>query len=156
MTATPDLAALDAALLRLRRLWATPSMKGQLNARLEVDVEMSTVLVVEAVQRVSAEGEVSISDVAVRLSVEASTASRLVERAAVAGMVRRRPSSSDARRVSLELTADGEGLAQRAVAFRTEFLRSVLDGWSAADRHQLAALFTRFADAVEHAGAAGA
>lgn len=155
MTAASDLAALDAALLRLRRLWTTPSVKGQLSARLEAEVEMSTVLVVEAVQRVSAEGEVSVSDVASRLAVEASTASRLVERAVAAGMVRRRPSSSDARRVSLVLTADGEGLAARAVAFRTGFLRSVLDEWSAADRRQLAALFSRFADAVEHAAPAG-
>jgi DNA-binding MarR family transcriptional regulator len=145
------LLALDEALIRLRRLWAagTPRL-----GRAGEDVEMSTVLVVDAVQRLTERepvAEASVAVVADRLDVAASTASRLVDRAVAAGMVRRTRSAADPRRAPLELTTEGRALADRATQFRISYLTDLTGGWSERDRRRLADLLGRFAAAVhEH------
>lgn len=142
------LLALDEALIRLRRLWSagTPRL-----GRAGEAVEMSTVLVVDAVQRLT-DGEhpteATVAVVADRLDVAASTASRLVDRAATAGMVRRTRSATDPRRAPLELTAEGRALAARATDFRLSYLTDLTNGWSTQDRRRLAELLGRFATAV--------
>jgi DNA-binding MarR family transcriptional regulator len=107
------------------------------------------VLVVEACARRTAGGaETAVGDVAAFLDVEPSTASRLVDRAAQAGLVRRTASSVDARRSAVVLTDAGGALRARAVATRLGWLGSVLEEWPAADVRVLADVLGRFADAV--------
>lgn len=142
------LLVLDEALIRLRRLWAagTPRL-----GRAGEAVEMSTLLVVDAVQRLAGQEpavEATVTLVAERLDVAASTASRLVERAVAAGVVRRTRSTTDPRRAPLELTEEGHSLAARALDFRLSYLRSLTGPWSAKDRDRLATLLGRFAAAV--------
>ncbi len=132
---------IDDALVRLRRLWSS-APRG---------VEMSSVLVVEACAR--AGGPVSVGEVARFADVEHSTASRLVDRAVRAGYVDR---AEGGRRAALELTAAGRDLRERAVARRTAWLTTVLDGWTAADVTGLAALLGRFAGRVTEFGGPGA
>lgn len=144
-----DLRTLDDALIRLRRLWATPP-PGTHWADAVGDVEMSTVLVVDAIHRGSGPGAVSVADVAHRLDVAPSTASRLVERAVTAGVVSRGSSQGDARRVTLSLTPAGHALVTRAERFRVHYLTSLLDGWPHDDVRCLSTLLARFADAVHH------
>ena len=142
-----DLAALDEALVRLRRLWA--ASRNAVVDDLGQRVEMSSVLVVEACARGATAGaETSVGDVAAFLDVEPSTASRLVDRAARAGLLRRTPAASAARRSALVLTDDGRALRTRATAARLGWLRGVVHDWSDADLHALAAALGRFADAV--------
>jgi DNA-binding MarR family transcriptional regulator len=145
------LLALDEALIRLRRLWAagTPRL-----GRTEKSVEMSTVLIVDAVQRLTESdpaAEATVAVVADRIDVAASTASRLVDRAVAAGMVRRTRSSADPRRCPLELTPEGVALAARATRFRLSYLTDLTADWSERDRRQLAQLLGRFAAAVHAA-----
>lgn len=142
------LLALDEALIRLRRLWAsgTPGL-----GRAGEEVEMSTVLVVDAVQRLTERKpptEASVAVIANRLDVAPSTASRLVDRAVAAGMVRRTRSAADPRRAPLELTTEGRGLAERATQFRLSYLTDLTTGWSDRDRRRLSQLLGRFAAAV--------
>lgn len=145
------LLALDEALIRLRRMWAagTPRFR-----QAGETVEMSTVLVVDTVDRLTEAGPVTEATVAVvadRLDVAPSTASRLVDRAVAAGMVRRTRSSADPRRAPLELTAEGRALAARATAFRLAYLRTLTTEWTESERRSLATLLGRFATAVhEH------
>ena len=142
-----DLAALDEALVRLRRLWT--ASRAHVVDELGQRVEMSSVLVVEACARAQAAGaESAVGDVAAFLDVEPSTASRLVDRAARAGLVRRTASAVDARRSALVLTEAGEALRARAVAARLGWLGGVVDDWSAAEVRALALALGRFADAV--------
>ncbi len=148
-----DLALLDDALLRLRRLWAAPPPALVLESGDGEPVTMSSVLVVEACARGG--GEVGVGDVGQVLDVEPSTASRLVDRAVRAGLVERRPSEVDARRVALALTASGEALRARAVEFRLAWLSQVLQGWDDAEVGTLAAALARFADAVAETGPPG-
>lgn len=142
-----DLLALDEALVRLRRLWA--ASRTHVSDELGQRVEMSSVLVVEACARVEARGaETTVGDVAAFLDVEPSTASRLVERAARAGLVSRTASAVDARRSSLSLTDPGRALRRRAEAARLDWLGSVVQDWSEQDVGALADGLGRFADAV--------
>ena len=143
-----DLSVLDDALIRLRRLWSTSRQRFVgTDGR---PVEMSSLLVVEACARGSAAGrEVVVGDVAGHADVTASTASRLVDRAETAGLLRRVPSALSARRTALQLTPEGAELRARAVAARTGWLAQQLREWEPADVERLSALLSRFAAGLE-------
>lgn len=142
-----DLAALDEALVRLRRLWT--ASRAHVVDDLGRRVEMSSVLVVEACARADVQrGETTVGDVAAFLDVEPSTASRLVERATRAGLVTRTASAVDGRRSALSLTPAGSALRTRAVAARLCWLGGVVHDWPERDVRELADALTRFADAV--------
>ena len=149
-----DLEAVDEALVRLRRLWTASRVHvlDELGER----VEMSSVLVVEACARTAAAGagagaEVTVGDVAVFLDVDPSTASRLVERAARAGLVHRTPSSVDGRRAALVLTPSGRALRARAASSRRAWLGAVVGDWPDEEVLALARLLHRFSAAVSAA-----
>ena len=146
-SSAPDpLAGLDDALVRLRRLWSSPRQvidhEGQ-------PIEMSSILVVEACARGAARGdEVSVGDVAHFADVTASTASRLVDRAARANLVLRSASRRDARRTVLDLTPAGAALQHHALQARLGWLRSVVQTWERHDLTALVSLLGRFADCM--------
>ncbi len=142
-----DLQLLDEALVRLRRLWA--ASRAHVLDDLGRRVEMSSVLVVEACARAEADtAEVTVGDVAAFLDVEASTASRLVDRTVTAGLIRRTASTVDARRAALSVTDAGRALRARATAARLSWLGGVVADWPHEDVQVLAAALAHFADAV--------
>lgn len=148
----PDapLAQLDDALIRLRRMWSSPAARPVDQDRWP-GVELSTVLVADALHRVRGEEpgrEVTVASVAGRLGVAQSTASRLVDRAVSAGIACRTASSEDARRTVLALTDRGEQLVSEAEAHRHQILGQTLQQWPAQDVALLAGLLGRFAEAV--------
>ena len=150
--ATSDgLDVLDDALLRLRRLWS-PSRQRLVDED-GVVVEMSSVLVVEACARgADARREVSVADVALLADVAPSTASRLVDRAANAGLVNRGTSLVDPRRTALSLTERGTALQTSAYTLRTTWLAGQFHDWTSQDVDQLGRLLARFADSLERDG----
>lgn len=150
MAPSPDLVRLDSALLDLRRFAQAPGPAGGDGTVTHADqqVEVSTVLVVDAVARRSPLGECSVGDVADVLRVTDSTASRLVGRAVGAGMVARQRSAVDPRRSALTLTGAGQDLQDHALAFRTSRLASLLADWSPADVATFTSLLERFAAAT--------
>lgn len=142
------LEVLDDALLRLRRLWS-PTRR-----RIVDDdgtaVEMSSLLVVEACARGATAGrEVSVADVASLADVAPSTASRLVDRAASAGLVERGLSRVDPRRTALSLTERGANLQARAYTARTTWLAGQLQDWPIQHVDELAQLLARFANTLD-------
>jgi DNA-binding MarR family transcriptional regulator len=144
-----DLERLDAALMRLRRLWTAPRTQAGMRAGDE-PVELSTVLVVDALAR-EPQHHLGVADVAERIDVTPSTASRLVDRAVAAGMVERRVAADDARRADLHVTGAGSALHGRARAFRARYLAAVLADWTASDVSALADHLDRFARSVADA-----
>lgn len=139
-----DLARVDRALLRLRRMWDAPA-----GVRHEGEVvEGSTLLVCLAVAEHLEDGTgraVGILEVSHHLGVTHSTASRLVTRAVAAGMVARDRSPADPRRAALTLTAAGTRFVAASREFRTALLHGLLAGWSDSDVGTLAELLDRFA-----------
>ena len=146
MTDDLVLERLDSALLALRR-FASPELARPRISHAGADIELSTMLVVDAIAR-SAPGEVSVRLVADSLQVAPSTASRLVERAVQAGMVVGKSSENDPRRRVLHLTRDGRRLQRAALRHRTQRLADATADWSRDDLAQFAYLLDRFARTV--------
>lgn len=145
MSRREDLIRLDAALLDLRRFTEAPASGPRPTLEHGASrVEISTVLVVDAIAKLGGEGECSIGTIAEALHVAHSTASRLVDRAVRAGMVRRHRSAADPRRATLSLLPEGRRLQREAVSFRTGRLEEILSDWSVADVIALTQLLERF------------
>lgn len=134
-----DLAILDEALLALRRFLQAPRTVPDGDGR----IKLSTLLVLHALE---VSGAATVADVATRLEVTHSTASRLVQRAVDAGMVTRRP-GADPRRVALTPTADGSSLSARAREFRHAQLRRRLGDWTPTEVRAFGQAMHRFAHA---------
>ncbi len=144
-------AAVDDALLRLRRLWAASRHRMVHDG--VTPVELSSLLVVEACARRTASGaEANVSDVVTLADVAPSTASRLVDAAEHAGLLVRRPSVHSGRRTALGLTTAGAALQQRAAAARLSWLSEQLAGWDATDVDRFGRLLQRFADQIHDVG----
>lgn len=130
------IASIERSLVAIRRRQTRRTIAGDRPAR---DVWVLDVVdVVEA-----ANGEVAVGDVARRLGIDPSQASRRVARAVDAGAVRRSPSQHDARRAVLELTDTGRALAAEVHAHRRATIADATTGWSPADRTALADLLAR-------------
>jgi DNA-binding MarR family transcriptional regulator len=146
----PDVAAVERAMVRIRRSIARRTFGRVLNERLGETLDWASLGVVESVaEGPGPDGEpVSVGLVAERLAIDPSRASRMVAAAVDAGLVARVATASDARRIGLELTDDGRALERTVRAHRATWLAAAMQDWSAADRRRFAELFTRFVDAL--------
>ena len=138
------------ALFRLGRIFSKQPMSQVLMGRTGRAVELSRVLVVQAVE-VGPEDpgqEVTVGMVADRLGIDPSTASRVVAETIPAGHLSRVASAADARRVHLELTDAGRTLSEHARRYQRGVFEQVTREWSDGERHEFARLLTRFVDAV--------
>lgn len=143
-----DLARIDLALRRMRRLWSHALRGDAFAGQLDGPVHLSHVLVADAVAQLGNGSEATVGRIAEHLDVERSTASRLVDSASRAGWVSTHSSTADRRRTVVALTPAGVALVAHASQFRHDYLRRLLDGWSEADVTDLARLLARFAVAV--------
>jgi DNA-binding MarR family transcriptional regulator len=132
-----DLEVLDRALLRLRRFFAAPQVVDDQGR----PVELSTMLVLSAV---AGEGA-TVREIATRLDVAHSTASRFVTRAEQAGVVARQASTTDARATTVVITEDGRALDRRATTYRLQRLARLTQDWSVDELSDFAAATERFA-----------
>lgn len=89
----------------------------------------------------------SVSEIADRIGVDQPRASRLVQASVDEGFVRREADPDDARRTLIALTDGGREIAERAREARVDAVREALDRFDSDERHQLADLLTRLADA---------
>ena len=95
----------------------------------------------------------SVNGVADLLRIDASTASRFLERAVGAGLAERTTSPSDRRRSSITLTDEGREHLRRLRDVRIELLGEVTTDWDRHDVDTLADLLARLDDAVSGLGA---
>ena len=134
---------LDVGFERLRRLWESSLLRTRFHQRLGVQVEAGVVRTLRAVA--NSGSEAGVREVAAAMSVDASTASRLVEQAVAAGYLQRSTPPADRRRSVLALTPSGADLLERANRIREEVLTELTAGWSDEDVEQLAQLLARLA-----------
>lgn len=119
------------AWFRLGRIFSRHPLKDQLQRHTGQAIELSRILVTEAVATGSAEPdqEVTVGVVAERLGIDPSTASRLVAETIGAGYLARLPSQMDNRRLRLELTDAGRKLVANALhawsSSRSSFLKDI-------------------------------
>lgn len=146
---TPDatLAALDDALISVRRPLLKPGHRQALFARIGAAVEAATLRAMHVVA--AAEGTPSVTDVAEALSIDPSTASRIVQQGVAAGYLTKVPDPKDKRRCGLVLSDEGHAVIERARAVRTEWLQEVLRDWSEDEVLLLAQLLFRLRDDID-------
>jgi DNA-binding MarR family transcriptional regulator len=84
-------------------------------------------------------GSCSMVQLSNALRIDASTATRAVDRLVESGMAARRRSNEDARTVLVELTKEGRALERRLTRERMQQMNSILDRLPADDRGQVAA-----------------
>ena len=150
MPAADDLEAAARALFALGRTFSRQSIADLLRARSGRAVDLSRVLVVQAVDEgVGApDGEVTVGTVAERLGIDPSTASRLVADATRDGYLARSASPHDGRRACLTLTDAGRELVRASRRFQRQAFLEATASWTDEERAQFARLFVRFAAAV--------
>jgi DNA-binding MarR family transcriptional regulator len=93
-------------------------------------------------------GALRLSDLAARMELDASTASRHVRALEQLGLVRRSPDPDDGRAFRVELTEQGIEQWESSARRRMELLSAAMDGWSEDDVETFERLMTRFADGV--------
>jgi DNA-binding MarR family transcriptional regulator len=143
MTDDQDFDRIDASLIRMRRLLELPRKHKN-------GVELSAVLVVDTIARRTQSGmSTRIADIALALSVEPSTASRLVRSTEAAGHIQRSPSPDDPRSVILHLTPSGLDLDTSAREYRATLLSKATQQWD----QDTTATFARLLDEFSRAAA---
>jgi DNA-binding MarR family transcriptional regulator len=145
-----DIAVAARALFTLGRTFARQSLRDLLREPSGRAVDLSRVLVVQAVDdALSVDlSEVTVGTVAERLGIDPSTASRLVADATRDGYLARSPSQLDGRRSCLTLTDAGRLLAEASRRFQRQAFLEATATWTDDERIQFARLFVRFAEAV--------
>jgi DNA-binding MarR family transcriptional regulator len=93
-------------------------------------------------------GPLRVGVLAERLGVVVSTFSRTLDRLEGAGWVRRAPSTTSRREVTVSITDPGRALVREVSDQRTRELAQVLERLPEAERGAVAAAFRAFADAA--------
>lgn len=146
------LTAASRALFQLGRTFSKLPLRQLLTAATTQAVELSQILVVQAVDAATAAGQsATIGSVAEALAVDPSTASRFVTQTIRAGYVMRTAAPHDGRAVQLALTTAGHALADHASQYQRAVFAQVTRAWSAEEQLTFARLFVKFADAVTEA-----
>lgn len=139
---------LDDVLLEVRHLFRSPDFR-RLVLR-SVDVELSTLRLLRAVERHPSDP--SVSEVADTLGIDQSTASRQIEQAAKAGYLTRQRCADDGRRSKLTLTPAGTAVLADTNRNRRNALGQVTAGWSEQDLRDLVRLLHELRDGFDRAG----
>jgi DNA-binding MarR family transcriptional regulator len=152
MTPEEELAAVEAALIRVRRRQAKRALGRASNEGLAEPVNLDHFAALDAVEEGleagRGAGEVTIGDVAERLGIDPSRASRVVAGAIAAGYLRRVASQADGRRTCLAITDAGSAMLDHAHRSRRALIDGLLADWTPDDRADFARLFARFAAAL--------
>ncbi|MFA1547162.1 MarR family winged helix-turn-helix transcriptional regulator [Actinomadura chokoriensis] len=95
----------------------------------------------------SAQGPSKLVTLAGRLEVNPSTAMRMVDRLAAAGLVRREASPESGREIRIQVTAAGRGIVDDVTARRRADIARVVSRMPAGQRHALVDSLRAFAEA---------
>jgi DNA-binding MarR family transcriptional regulator len=94
----------------------------------------------------------AVGDLAHTLRCDRSNVSRLVDRAATRGLVKRRAGELDGRVTVVELTPEGERLARRFIAALEAQTRTLRADWPATRQQTAVELLDEIADTLDAAG----
>jgi DNA-binding MarR family transcriptional regulator len=101
---------------------------------------------------VSLQGPQTVSSLADRLDVHASTMTRMCSRLVARGLVARKPSAIDRREVVIELTPQGQGLVDEVMDKRRREVDAVVRRMMPEDRDRVVTALVLFAEAAAEPG----
>lgn len=143
-----SLAAIQASLLRMRRYMSKPPGGAMDLPGVEGSVDFPKVAACEAVLDLSAAGGVTVGAVAGELTLEHSSASRLLAECEQEGLIARARDEVDGRKTVVTLTARGSQVASTAKLLHAEFLKSLLSDWKSKEVAAFALLLDRFSTSL--------
>jgi DNA-binding MarR family transcriptional regulator len=114
-------------------------------------LELSHLDVLDAVRRAETAGEATVGAIADILRIDPSRASRIVAEMVSRGVLRRKASQADARRIVVVLTALGQRLVSEIHAQKLSVVEGIVADWPADDIEAFARLFDRFVGGFEDA-----
>ena len=144
------LASVERSMVAIRRSQTRRALSQLLERASGDRVKISHSLVVDALDRKGEPNPPTVGEVAVRLGVDPSRASRMVADAVTAGYVRRVALQVDGRSVGLELTDKGRVLAETARRVRTAVFRQAMRDWPEKECETFARLLARFIEKFGH------
>jgi DNA-binding MarR family transcriptional regulator len=103
---------------------------------------------------VSLQGPQTVSALADRLDVHASTMTRMCSRLVARGQVVRKPSALDRREVVIELTPQGQGLVDEVMDKRRREINAIVQRMAPDDRDRVVSSLELFAQAADESDAA--
>lgn len=124
----------DALSFRIARMAAINERAGGIYFQTELGLRLNEWRVLGLV---AASGTAAFSDIRDQLLIDKGQLSRVVRTLVDRGLLESRPSESDARQITLALTADGRALHDRAIGFTAERNDSMVSVLSAAECRQL-------------------
>jgi len=140
----------DDQLIRITVLRHKPAYRSRLVAGTGLDNRVTTMRVLRSVSNLSAAGtSPSIGDVAERLQLDQSSASRAVDITVQQGYLRKVPSDVDGRRTDLVITDEGTRVLSELARVRTAVLEEIFADWEVDDVEKLLQLLSRLGDAYE-------
>lgn len=113
------------------------------------DLELSHLDVLDAVRRVEQSGEVTVGAIAEAMRIDPSRASRIVADMVTRGVLRRKASQADARRIVVVLTALGQRLLSEIQSQKRTVVEGIVEDWSSEDIAIFSELFDRFISGFE-------
>lgn len=123
----------------------TPAYRDRLLRRSEVPLTRSGSAVLSTIERT---GPLAVSELAERLGVDQSTASRQIKPLEERGLVRRTTDPADRRSSLLSITAAGRRVRSRVRETVRADIDTALRDWPSAERDRLGDLLDRFGDAL--------
>lgn len=136
------------SLMRMRRYMTKPPGGEWRVPGTDTTFEFAKIAACEAVYHLSKEGLVSVGDIANELTLEHSTASRLLADCEADDLIRRTRDAVDRRKVNIALTEWGGHVAKTAVLLHAELLQRLLGEWKPSDVAKFAVLLDRFSTSV--------
>lgn len=134
---------LQVALQRLGRLFASRQVTWRITSAAGVEVGQQGAALLRVLL---SEGQMAIAELAAATPMEIAAVSRQVRALEAAGAVRRATSRLDGRVTLLQLTPEGQDMAERIRAVGVQHLDDALADWTDADRGTLAVLLRRLID----------
>jgi DNA-binding MarR family transcriptional regulator len=145
-----DIALIEQALVAIRRDHARMHMQKRAEWAAEhgADGRAARFRMLDALEAAERDGRaLTISMIGEAIGVDQPRASRLVQEASDAGLVRRTADPADARRSIIELTAAGKAQIVEVRSARRSAVEDALAGFTPDEAHTFAMLFNRFVGA---------
>ncbi len=114
-------------------------------------LELSNLDVLDAVRRAEGNGEVTVGSIAEVLRIDPSRASRIVADMVGRGVLRRKASQADARRIVVVMTAVGQRLLSEIQAQKLTIIENIVADWPSEDIEAFSRLFNQFVSGFEQA-----
>ncbi|MBN8952748.1 MULTISPECIES: MarR family winged helix-turn-helix transcriptional regulator [unclassified Rhizobium] len=112
-------------------------------------LELSHLDVLDVVRRAEAASEVTVGTIAEMLRIDPSRASRIVADMVARGVLRRKASQADARRIVVVLTALGQRLLSEIQAQKYAVIGSIFADWTQEEIADFSVLFDRYVTGYE-------